>query len=238
MCIEDLINSFLLSRHRALERWAETRLRKGRSPPGRCLAGTGPWASPDTPELTGQPLVPGKHKGETGALSKRPPTGHPESRLRSAPAPTLTMGRKRRLLGESGEAAGLALCQQLRRPRVPAATGLHSLPAHPPLGAPVPCRAGPGSHTRPTTQQAPSSPATAPEARPQGEGGAEGPVPAPRGLRDRGPDPTACAAHSPKQTTASCARAPGAPSGPATARSSMPAPAACRPAFCPRPGSR
>lgn len=46
----------------------------------------------------------------------------------------------------------------------------------------------------------------------------------------------ACAAHSPRQTTASCARAPGAPSGPAAARCSMPGPAAGRRRLLP-PGS-
>lgn len=64
--------------------------------------------------------------------------------------------------------------------------------------------------------------------RPQ-TGGRDGRVRPGRGAGLRGGGPGlhgACAAHSPRQTTASCARALGAPSGPAAARCSMPGPAA------------
>lgn len=75
--------------------------------------------------------------------------------------------------------------------------------------------------------------------RPQ-TGGRVGRVWLGRGAGLRGGDPGlhgACAAHSPRQTTASCARALGAPSGPAAARCSMPRPAARGRRLLP-PGSR
>lgn len=66
-------------------------------------------------------------------------------------------------MGAWGEGGGQPASPLSAAPEAPGArpTSAHSLPAHHPLGAPVPCRAGqeprPGSHTRPAPRQAPSS---------------------------------------------------------------------------------
>lgn len=159
---------------------------------GALLAGAWPGRVPGPPQAPvncrGRPW---SREGTKGGL------GHSRGGLRLAPrvqapvraAPTLTTGRKRRLpVGGGGGRGGSRprLCPQLPRPRAPAAAGTHSLPAHRPLGAAA------GPPTRPATQQAPSAPAPAPEARPQAEAGrrvrsgAAGfarPGPGPRGLR-------------------------------------------------------